>query len=266
MVKIGDRLGRIYDFARFRVCDFFKYYIPFVDRYNIRLINWWQCMEAIKDPNMYSRDGFIPAPNDLIYDVGSQYGDYAILWAKRYDARVYAIEPVTKNYKKLLRNIKANGVNVIPWNIAVGNDLPITYSVKNNMAYPDKNGKYATMAPSLDTIVGTMGIPRIIKIDVEGFELTVLKGAEKTLMHNDIKVIIEAHTAQLKSDVIDFMANIGYALDSEGRISGDAINLFFKKGFSNVKFIQNPVTHAYYEIRDKKSITVKEVYFNGISR
>ena len=253
MVKIGDRLGRIYDFVRFRLYDWFKYYIPFTSHYNIRLYNWWQCMEAIKDPNMYIRAGFIPAPGEIIYDIGSQYGDYAILWAKRYDARVYAFEPVVKNYKKMLRNIKMNKADVLPYNMAVGDDLAIAYSIKNNMAHPDKNGA-VIMAPAVDTMVGRLGIPGIIKIDVEGFELSVLKGAKKTLIQNDIKVIVETHSAQLKDLTIKYMADLGYSVDSEGRKSGDAINLFFKKGFSDVQLIQ------------KGAVNAKEVYLNGIAR
>ena len=41
-------------------------------------------MEAIEDPRMYLKEGFIPSKNDVILDIGAQYGDYAMIWSKKY--------------------------------------------------------------------------------------------------------------------------------------------------------------------------------------
>jgi len=39
---------------------------------------------------MYSGIGFTPKKNDIIFDVGTQFADFALLWNKYYGANVYA--------------------------------------------------------------------------------------------------------------------------------------------------------------------------------
>ena len=71
----------------------------------------------------------------------------------------------------------------------------------------------------LDDLVERSGItPTAITIDVEGAELLVLEGAEKTLTENDLKVWVSIHPDLMeesfnktKADVHRFMENLGYS-------------------------------------------------------
>ena len=79
MVKIGDYWGKKYDY----ITNLPKY-IRFRLTTGVKLKDWRKCMEAIEDPRMYLKEGFIPSKNDVILDIGAQYGDYAMIWSKKY--------------------------------------------------------------------------------------------------------------------------------------------------------------------------------------
>ena len=52
----------------------------------------------------------------------------------------------------------------------------------------------------------------LVKVDVEGDELTVLKGAGNFLKENDCYLIIETHSKQLEEGCIDFLHKNNYAV------------------------------------------------------
>ena len=99
-IHIGEQLGRHYDRLRH-----IPRYARFVVLNDVRYKNWKQCSEICNDPDMYLVDGFIPKPGEVIYDVGTQYGDWAILWAKKYHAFVYAFEPL-ELYKQCIPTLE----------------------------------------------------------------------------------------------------------------------------------------------------------------
>ena len=43
---------------------------------------------------VYNIEGFIPEKGDVVIDVGANYGDSAIWWAKTFGAKVIAFEPL----------------------------------------------------------------------------------------------------------------------------------------------------------------------------
>lgn len=53
--------------------------------------------------------------------------------------------------------------------------------------------------------------PKIIKIDAEGFDLEVLKGATQTLQHHRPSIIVEVNTSDAQSQVRSFMQSLGYS-------------------------------------------------------
>ena len=57
----------------------------------------------------------------------------------------------------------------------------------------------------------------ILKIDVEGFEMDVLRGAIKTIKRYHPKIIIETHTYKLREEALRFLGSIGYKVKHYGR-------------------------------------------------
>ena len=229
MIHIGDYWGRKYDYVRR-----FVRYQSFKKDYGIKLKNFNQCSEALFKPLMYIVDGFIPNRGDTVWDAGSQYGDYALIWEKYTDTSVIAFELNTNNYNKMVKNFKINNSKNIAVNAALGDGKELSYKMDRNMA---THGDESTIqTKTLDSFLDKYPHPNYLKIDVEGFEMNVLCGASKILREIRPKIIIETHSSELKKEVINFLDEYGYTLKIEGR-SGvgkgfmDSVqNLFFTGG------------------------------------
>ena len=112
--SLGDHWGRKYNDLRN-----YGTYVNFVLRENIKFNNFKKHWEILHDPDMYVSNLFIPMKNEVIFDIGSQYGDYALLWEKRYGAVVYAFELLENNYAEMLIDLELNHSKIKPFNIAV---------------------------------------------------------------------------------------------------------------------------------------------------
>lgn len=106
-----------------------------------------------------------------VVDVGSQIGDVSI-FAACYGARkVYAFEPIERNFRVLQENIRLNGLEgvIIPFRKAVGS----------------KDGKTSMEGENIDIIKLDTFLKGekfdFLKMDVEGYEEDVLLGAKETI-------------------------------------------------------------------------------------
>jgi FkbM family methyltransferase len=157
---------------------------------------------------------FSPKGGDIVVDVGAHMGRYTIIASKRVgqNGKVIAIEPHPSNFGVLERNIKLNGLtNVIPLNYALYSKetkiklyLPggeSGYSLFNTITLnrAKTEEKFVEVdAHTLDNLLQQNGIKQEevnwIKIDVEGAEFEVLKGAHSILSKcKDIALLIEVH-------------------------------------------------------------------------
>ena len=137
---------------------------------------------------------FKPKLGDIVVDVGAYIGTYTLMAAKmvKQKGRVVAIEPDPENFRQLLLNISLNKIrNVIPICAAVADtDGSTAFFVSKEKTgssiarVPEKlEGIITVPTVKLDTIVDKFALSRIdwLKIDVEGGEALVLRGASKTL-------------------------------------------------------------------------------------
>lgn len=159
---------------------------------------------------------FAPREGDVIVDIGAHIGRYTIIASKMAGPRgkVVAIEAHPANYGILKKNIDLNGLagNVVPLNYAVASrettvklyepgqedGFTIYNTIMSERAVSRQSQqKYIEVdADTLDSLLQLRGIREVnwIKIDVEGAELEVLKGALNTLSRSkDISLLIEIH-------------------------------------------------------------------------
>lgn len=124
---------------------------------------------------------------DLVVDGGANVGFFALLLSTLVgpSGRVIAVEPSERNRKKLLRNIELNNrqnVTVIPEALSF-NSKPVEFyqHQDNGQDACHGSGEPQTIpATTLDAIVGDKK-PRLIKLDIEGAEVSALCGAVNLL-------------------------------------------------------------------------------------
>jgi FkbM family methyltransferase len=128
----------------------------------------------------------------VFVDVGANIGGYAIRAAKY--CKVYAIEPLPRNYKILKINEKLNNVKINSFNIAAGNKngkVKLYYKI-GDWGGPsikrELNEFIEVEMKPLDEIINEESID-LIKIDVEGAEDLVLEGARNCLRRTKMVII-----------------------------------------------------------------------------
>jgi FkbM family methyltransferase len=176
-------------------------------------------------------------PPMVFADVGANQGEFTTFAAKRLtEGSVLAFEPLEENYRILTENVELNRFsNVLRYNFGLS-DQPDEVEV---FASPDVKlhggwNETATMFPtdSWNTRVGRVrvevfdevfpetGLKRLdgMKIDVEGAELPVLRGASQAIQRHRPFIIMEIcdETYQAagycKSDVCQLLRDMGYRL------------------------------------------------------
>ena len=125
-------------------------------------------------------------PDDLFVDVGANVGSYTALACAARGARGYSFEPVPTTYKRLLDNVRLNDLTsrVVSLNIGLSDaDGELLFTTSENCTNH--------VVPAGEAVVGATRVevrpldrvlesrsPNMIKIDVEGFETLVIKGAQ----------------------------------------------------------------------------------------
>lgn len=134
------------------------------------------------------------APGTSFVDVGANIGLFSILAAKRFGARVLAFEPSTREIARLKRNMRLNGVSIELFAIALGdvegeaslNTEPAANHMMNTLgaAASENSSHQKCRVARFDTLFSDADLLAIslVKIDVEGYEMQVLRGMGSALM------------------------------------------------------------------------------------
>jgi len=156
---------------------------------------------------------------DVVVDIGANIGYYVLLEAMLVgkEGRVYAIEPVPQNVDLLKKNIKLNNYsNVEVFQLAIGNENKkdlIYLSSKRNCGSMIKKAVMSTYKDemlvkvvSLDKFLENKPFPDLIRMDVEGYEIKIIRGMKKILESNKpLKIFVEIHPNIMKGKTKDFL-------------------------------------------------------------
>ena len=177
--------------------------------------------------------------DDLFIDVGANVGSYTILACSARGARGYAFEPVPNTYKKLIENIRLNhlenrvqcfniGLSDKKGEIVFTSDMDTT---NHALASGEQSANTIRVEVStLDQVLGTDS-PTLMKIDVEGYETPVLKGALETLNKKTLKsVIMELNGSGNRygfdeSQILEMMFDYGFNTYSYNPFERILVNL-----------------------------------------
>ena len=156
---------------------------------------------------------------DLFIDVGANIGSYAI-WAGELGAEVIALEPAADTFALLMENLTLNEYQTVGLQAAAGAACGTARftSGRDSVNRFDPGGSVEARVVTIDSIVGDR-IVAGMKVDVEGFEIDVLRGSERALSEHRLKLIqLEWNATSLsgvgadRRPVADLLARHGYCL------------------------------------------------------
>jgi FkbM family methyltransferase len=166
-----------------------------------------------------------PLRGAVVYDIGAFHG-ILTLWFAPQAKQVVSYEPVAQNRARLLENLSLNGIkNVTVRDVALGAGagaatmrfdplMPGGSKVVVEENAADGNVRVTTLDQDIEE--RKLPAPTFIKIDVEGFELDVLRGAAQTLARERPSVFVEIHGETLAGKrsnaaaVVQFLHDAGY--------------------------------------------------------
>jgi len=170
---------------------------------------------------------FQPEDGETVLDVGANIGLYTVRASRLVGSqgKVIAIEAEPANFDALLLNLKLNQTNnVIPLNLAAWNretmlDLHLFDCVQSHslVSIPEEAHlrTIRVEARPLDRVLEELGVESVdwVKIDVEGAEVEVLQGLEKTMSRSpNLKLLVEVHTNETAEKCLSLLKKRGYEI------------------------------------------------------
>jgi len=129
-------------------------------------------------------------------DIGADSGEYTLFFLRRTNAaRVLAFEPNPEALPLLQENLKLNS-------LAESSRLELSRAMVG-----DSDGASKV---SLDSLVGSMQLPCFIKMDVDGAEAEILKGAATLNSLGGVRWLIETHSRSLECLCIEQLKAAGF--------------------------------------------------------
>lgn len=189
-----------------------------------------------------------------IFDVGANVGQSALKFRAAFpSARIFSFEPVSNTFDELITNTSSSDEGITCHKIALGNEQGkktiylSDQSLTNSLVKPHQSSTHEEITIStIDTFSAEQQIARIdlLKIDAEGFDLEVLKGAKKIITAQQVPfILVEAgfHPGDdrhvLFDDFRSFLMPMGYSIfgiyDQTLEWSGEQCLRFANVCFSN---------------------------------
>ena len=129
----------------------------------------------------YICPGFLPKSGDIVIDCGAYDGGTAVRFVNM-GCKVYGFEMNKENFNRAAK--LAEEKNFVVENLALGYyTYEVNYNHHGQATKIDITGSETARIMTLDNYVGEKNLPRVdfIKMDVEGSELDILKGAAITI-------------------------------------------------------------------------------------
>lgn len=167
-------------------------------------------------------------PGATVLEVGANVGSLTLEIARLVgrDGAVHAIEPTSGAFGKLQRNLSLNPdlapqVTLHRMLVTDGDGTTPTRELRWSWridAAPVEREHVEVPAVSIDRLVSTVGLTRLdlLKIDVDGYEMKVLRGATETLRRLRPTILIELEDSFLATQgdsvrgAVEFLEALGY--------------------------------------------------------
>ena len=154
--------------------------------------------------------------------VGAACGFHTLIGARAVGGtgRVIAIEADPANAADLEAQVELNRFD----NVEVVRKVVAAY-----LSEPWSRTDGGPVTPTtIDQLTHDFQPPTLIKIDVEGLELEVLRGAQATLREHRPTLVIEAHFRELATAVTARLATLGYRCETFSATYGHEVHVVAK--------------------------------------
>lgn len=173
---------------------------------------------------------------NVVWDIGAHFGYSSLVFANILkNANIYSFEPNVFNLERFRQNLSLNPqlkekIHIIP--LAVSNiEGQETFSLSNNVDGSQSSGSHLVKASkplhqsiydkfhfsdtlvevsSMDILIKLYPKPDLIKIDVEGAELFVLKGGIQLLTKFAPTLLMEIHNISIMHEMVNLLRDLNY--------------------------------------------------------
>ncbi|MES2392528.1 MAG: FkbM family methyltransferase [Acidobacteriota bacterium] len=187
-----------------------------------------------EDPLAQYTYWYTPKEGDILWDAGAYCGATTCMLAQMVGptGKVYAFEPDDLNYAYLEKNIAHHGLtNVIPVRKALSDKSGVARfymggtmasGISDFVVYSDSKQMKEVPTISMEDACAELGcVPDFVKMDIEGAELALIRGAKEFLKQHPVNFAIESYHrvdgeyTYVKLDPL--FAEIGYEYESHDR-------------------------------------------------
>jgi FkbM family methyltransferase len=194
---------------------------------------------------VYERDFVKVSIDDIIVDIGANYGVFSLYSQMFKPRKVYAVEPIKSTFENMEKNL--DGYGVICINKAISNEngfakFALTSVNGNNFLLKNIDGYHPSEiideeiveTTTIDQLISDYKIPHIdfLKVDCEGGELDLFQTINKDYLKNNIsKIAMEYHSMSIRDAVTEILTANGFVI--EDVLGSDEIGLIyaFNKNF-----------------------------------
>lgn len=192
------------------------------------------------------------ADGSIFFDIGANVGAYSLVASKMGQRlKIYSFEPSFSTYKTLVTNVIENSLetSIVPLPIALSQRTSLIdinfssiesgaaeHAVGNQKNMYGENfqpvSSIKTLTYSLDDFLThfSVPVPNFVKIDVDGNELEILKGAKMMLKNEKLRsLLVEVkETSNFEYEITKMLATFGFYETSRGYATTE--------GFANIVF------------------------------
>ncbi len=175
--------------------------------------------------DLKTRFGYEPEVTDFVsriwgrvfYDIGAGTGHYSVLLSRNFET-IVAFEPDLRNFQHIIYAAMVGRLTNIRVSKVAISDFDGTATLRRSgvlwhsiVRATQEDRELLVSTTKLDSIIGQKTID-LVKVDVEGAEWHVLRGAEKSMRAGKIRrILIELHDAGRKDELERYLRQRSYS-------------------------------------------------------
>jgi FkbM family methyltransferase len=189
---------------------------------------WWSvgagnhsCWLGTFDENRQRALARVMQPGDVFLDIGAHTGFFTLLGSRLVgpEGTVIAFEPLPRNVHFLRVHLATNDINNVRIvEAAVSDSAGEALFSEGPNSYTgelSRDGHIKVRTVTLDDLLANRLIPSasVVKVDVEGAELAVLRGAARLLASPHTRaLLVSTHAKAIALECADLLSNAGYSV------------------------------------------------------